>query len=299
MSLRIIPWVPVTAAMLTSNVSEAGDPAAYNPATSYAAGAQVTDTTAHLIYESRVAANVGNTPATSPTQWLKIGSTNRYACLDQRVSSRTTNADSIVMGIAYGDMVTDVCFLNLDADSIDITVTDPVDGLVFAQTYSLVEGGEIDDYYAYFFNPIELSNRLYVGGLPPYPSATVTITINKPGGTAACGMCGVGFGRDSGDAEFGLSLGLDDYSQKNTNTFGDTALVEGAYADNMSLTAWVKRGKSAALIRRLTSLRAKPAFYVGEGTMSDTLLYGWPETWRCVLTYPNEDIYTISFKGLT
>lgn len=299
MSVRIIPWVQVTTAMLTSNVSEASDPAAYVPATSYAAGVQCTDTTTRLIYESRVAANLGNTPATSPTQWLKIGSTNRHACLDQRVASRTTRADAIVMGITLGSMVTDVCLLNLDADSVVVTSTDPVDGLVFNQTFSLIESGEIDDYYAYWFNPIELSNRLYVPDLPPYPNATISITINKPGGVAACGVCGVGFGRDSGDAEFGLSLGLDDYSQKDANRFGDTALVEGAYADNMSLTAWVKRGKSAALIRRLTGLRAKPAFYVGEGTMSDTLLYGWPETWRCVLPYPNEDIYTITFKGLT
>lgn len=49
----------------------------------------------HKVFESLQAANTGNYPLISPTWWIEVGSTNRWAMFDGAVSSQTTNADEI------------------------------------------------------------------------------------------------------------------------------------------------------------------------------------------------------------
>lgn len=49
----------------------------------------------HKVYESLQAANTGHYPLISPTWWVEVGSTNRWAMFDGAVSSQTTNADEI------------------------------------------------------------------------------------------------------------------------------------------------------------------------------------------------------------
>lgn len=49
----------------------------------------------HKVFESLQAANTGNYPLISPTWWIEVGSTNRWAMFDSAVSSQTANADLI------------------------------------------------------------------------------------------------------------------------------------------------------------------------------------------------------------
>lgn len=67
----------VTAANVTSNVPET-PPAAYNPATSYSIDGTAsvlsgTNNTTADVYRSLVNSNLGNAPASSPAQWLFLG----------------------------------------------------------------------------------------------------------------------------------------------------------------------------------------------------------------------------------
>lgn len=73
MSFSLGRRVAVTDAILTSNVPDAM-PAPYNAGTSYAAGAAcaVITGTVGEVYESRVNANLGNAPGSSPAQWRHI-----------------------------------------------------------------------------------------------------------------------------------------------------------------------------------------------------------------------------------
>lgn len=299
-SMRVVPRTVVTPAMVTySNVSTAGDPAAYNPATSYSTGNQVTDPATALIYESRVNTNVGNTPATSPTQWLKIGSTNRMAMFDQRVSSRTTNANTIVQTFALGVAADSLIFKRLVAQSVTVQITDPVDGAQDPVTINLVSDGGIDDYWEYCFSPVLLDTGALFLDLPPYVNATITVTIDNTGGTAECGLCHVGMSFGAGASEWGLEKGIDDYSIKDTNQYGDAALVEGEYSEVMNFVVHVDRNYSSAFEQLLTSQRAQLAMYIGSDLFADTAVYGWPDTWRRIFKHLPRDVYTVSLKGAT
>lgn len=73
MSFSPVRAVAVTSDNLTSNVPEAM-PAAWNNLTSYGEGDSVALITGTVgeVYESRVAANLGNDPAASPDQWRHV-----------------------------------------------------------------------------------------------------------------------------------------------------------------------------------------------------------------------------------
>lgn len=301
--MKLIEPISVTLDMITSSdATSADDPAAYNAATTYALDTEaapvlVTDVAAQLIYRSRQAGNTGHTPASSPDWWELVGSANKTAMFDQRVSSQTTNADSLTVSIAVQENVSALILLNVESDTAQVSVNDPIDGLVFDQTQTLIE--DVTDYDEYCFAPVTYKRKAVFLDLPPYPDATITLTLARPGNTVACGVCGVGFALPGGVTETGLEMGIDDYSEKSTSAYGLSSLVEGDYADVMSLTAWVRRSASDVFANRLTALRARPAFYVGASAQSATLIYGWPEAWRRVFRYPEHDVYSISFKSLT
>ena len=74
--MRVVPPLKITDALLTSSgVVEPAAPAAYNPATAYAAGDIVAVAADFTIYESLEDANTGHTPKSSPTWWRILGPT--------------------------------------------------------------------------------------------------------------------------------------------------------------------------------------------------------------------------------
>lgn len=301
--MRVGEPITITLAMITaSNATAAGDPAAYNAGTTYGLDTEavpvlVTDVAAQLIYRSRQAGNTGHTPATSPDWWELVKSANKTAMFDQRVASQTTNADSLVVSFVLGQNANSLVLMNTDADSAQVVINDPTDGLVFDETQTLIE--DVTDYDEFSFAPVVYKRKALFLNLPPYPDATYTLTLLRPGNTVGCGVCGVAYAVPAGDAEWGLEMGIDDYSEKVASSIGLVALEEGDYSDVMSLTARVKRAASDALAQRLTRLRARPAFYIGADQYAETVIYGWPETWRRVFRYLNEDVYSIAFKTLT
>lgn len=77
--MKVVPPITITDARLTSTTALETAPAAYNGATTYAAGDQVSVTTGHtsLVYVSLQASNTGHTPASSATWWRLV--TTLYA----------------------------------------------------------------------------------------------------------------------------------------------------------------------------------------------------------------------------
>jgi len=77
---------------------------------------------AHKIYESRQAANTGNTPSSSPTWWEDLGYDNRWQVFDLSVQSQSDQATSMTWVLRPGSTVDSAAILNIDADSVRIRV---------------------------------------------------------------------------------------------------------------------------------------------------------------------------------
>jgi hypothetical protein len=301
--LKIIrPMTVDDAALADSNVLE-NDYPAYNAGTTYALGDRViyvtTDT--HWIVESLQNSNTGHTPTgeAPDTWWLKIGNTNRWKMFDQSVQSQTENADSIEVEIIADGIASGLALLNVSAATANITVTDAIDGEVYNEDFNLTSDSGIQDWYAYFFEPIVRMSELAVTDLPSYAGATISVTLTDTGNTAKCGALILGQFRELGDTQYGMSLGITDYSVKQQDDFGNYTILERAYRRRAELTLWVQNGFVDQLHTTLASFRAEPTVYIGADEFGASIIYGFYKDFDINVSFPTHSICNLQLEGLT
>lgn len=294
-ALFVVPLEITSPGALTStDVDTSADPAAYDVGHTYAAGDQSTSSDA--VYQSLAAGNIGNA-VSDVTKWVRVGAINKFRMFDRKVGSQTEKADSIEVVITPVSVVDVVSVRNVEALTVTVVQETAEEGIVYSKTVELDD--PVGDWYEYFFAPITRQTEALFNGLSPFTDATYTITVDNPGGTAKCGELLMGAALDAGMTEAGVSVGIDDYSLIAADEFGVRDIVERDFADNMDLTVYVQRGKSPTLRRLLTHNRATPILVIASDARSDAQVYGLAESWRCVLSYPDMDVYNITMKGLT
>ena len=111
---------PINIALTTTNVPETDYPE-WAVGTTYALEDRVIVASDHNVYESLASLNLGNTPSTSPDKWALVGKTNAYKCIDDKVSTQTTNATSIIMTFPTLKG-TSIAFLNVECSTIKVEV---------------------------------------------------------------------------------------------------------------------------------------------------------------------------------
>jgi hypothetical protein len=101
------------------------------------------------------APNVGHDPATdlaleTPIWWKEVSATNRWKPFDQKNGSQVSQATSLTYKITPGALFDSIAFINVDAVSIHVTVTDPAAGanpdviLLEGTTDQLLQEGSSD-----------------------------------------------------------------------------------------------------------------------------------------------------------
>lgn len=234
-----------------------------------------------------------------PGLWLQIGVTNRWNMFDQTVGSQTENATSIAVSILAAERLDSVALLNIAAASVQVTMTDEVDGVVYDQTVSTVFDSGITDWYAYFFEPIVRRTDVLFDDLPPYAGATIGITLSEPTGTAACGVCVLGLSREIGGTQYGVSIGIQDYSLKQRDDFGNYSVLQRAFSKRGKFNVNVENGMVDALQVLLAEYRATPIVYVGADAYGSTLIYGFFKDFSVLIPNSAYSICDIEIEGLT
>lgn len=299
MPLKVTQPITITDSNMTSTVPET-DYAAYNAATTYAVGNRVIRTQTHRIYESLVASNIGNTPETSPTKWLDIGPTNKYAMFDTVNSTQTSQATSIVVTITPGQVVNTVGLLNLDATSVRVKMTSSPTGTVYDTTVNLNDNGTINDWYQYYFTPIQRRTDVVFTDLPSYGNGVIEITITYTSGTAKCGTCIVGFSKTLGNfVTLGASVGIQDYSRKEKDQFGNYILIQRSYSKKMKCMLTIENTQIDAFQSFMASLRTTPCLWIGNENYSSTYIYGFYKDFDVVINYPTFSECNLEIEGLT
>lgn len=287
------------AAFLSSNVA-ATDEAAWDSGTTYALGdrVQVDATDSHKIYESLQAANTNHIPASSPTWWVEVGSTNRWAMFDGVVGSQTTNADTVTVSLRASGRIDSVALLNLTAASVSVTMTDATAGVVYERSQSMVWDGGIADWWSWMFEPIVRRPDVVFGDLPPYSDAQIDIVIDNTGGTAGIGVCVLGLSREIGGTAPGASIGIQDYSTKTTDDFGNVSVTERAYAKRANLAVNIEASLVDEVQRLLAAYRAQPIVYHADDQFAALIIYGFYREFSVVIPGPFRATCNIEIEGL-
>lgn len=302
-SLAIVRPMALTDAMLiATNVPET-DYDAWSSAATYALGERVILVSTHKVYESLQASNTNKPPATEPTWWIEVSATNRWKAFDTKSSTQTQAPAGSPKTISYqirpGVAVTSVSLFNVTGGtSIRLRVIDPVYGTVYDKTTSLaivpVSGG----WWAWFFGDRQGPNKFSAGDLPSYPSADLYIDVT---GTDALALGVIAFGQQRRwgiGVKMGVRAGIQDYSRKETNDFGDVEIVERAYADRVRMDLLMKTSEVDALHAYLATVRATPCVWVGCDLYEVTQIYGFYKSFEIMIPYANLADCELDLEGL-
>ena len=296
--MRIIKPVDVTPAILTSSNVPETDYAAWSAATAYAVGDKVMYNQRN--YEALVAHTGANpeTDASDPPKWLDLGATNRWRMFDDKVGSLTEQAGSIAVELQPGAVINSVALFNLLGRSATVTLTDPVDGIVYQRTVSLVDAG-VSDWYEWFFAPIGRQTDFVLLDLPAYGTATLSVTIDNASDTAAVGHLVMGRQAELGVAVYGSGVGITDYSRKETDDFGNSVVVERSFSKRAEFDVVVETPQIGRVQRLLASLRAQPVVWIGAEGYESTFLFGYYRDFQISISGPSVSDASITVEGLT
>lgn len=299
----IVPIAITPARLTSSNVAEA-DYAAYNGSTAYVTGNRVIYN--HHIWEA-LASTTGTTPGaetTLPKKWLDLGATNRYKMFDKQTETAwvigqvTENANSIDVTIAPGLVVDSIGFVGLDGTSVQVIMTDPIDGVVYNTTSSIVDYGA-SDWWEYFFKPFSRNDSLTLFDLPSYGSATIRVIISYTSSVAKCGMLVIGQRYDVGSAVYGTGIGYTSFSLTEVDDFGNVTIRRRGSKKYVDFDVRVDNTRVNDVTRTLDRLKDTPTIYSGEDSYNGvTIVMGLYDNLYTTIANPAVSEMNLTVRGL-
>lgn len=288
------------AQFVSSNITEDDYPV-YSAVTTYAKGDRVIVLSVHLVYESVVDSNLGNDPldtTADPAKWVKVGATNRWSMFTDPISRQSSVAEEIVTTIAPG-RINAIAFFNLDATEIELTLTDPVEGVVYTNTIDLNDSAAITDWYSYFFEPITRKKDVSLFDLPAYGAAELEIRVKAPGGTAKCGRVVVGLQKDIGLTKWGAQFSIINYSSMQFDSFGNYLGLKKPFAKRANCEVWIRNNKLETIRSTLDQYRDEPLVWstAQENYEGLTLIYGIYKDVSQVIRHPQDSMCLMEIWG--
>lgn len=277
--------------------------AEYDADAAYDEGDKIMVSAEHTVYYSLQTANAGNAPATSGSWWIETGSTNPWISFDAKVGSQTQRAGAISFELAPG-LVEGIAFFNLYAATIDVVLTDPVEGVVFNTTVDLIQTTNVFDAYSYCFSEILTSKNHVVTEIPPYSGATLQISINA-GSDADTAKCGeIVFGRVSslGLTQYSPYMEILDFSTKSEDDYGNFEVIERPFKKGISCDITIINSMLEYVQNIFEEYRATAAVWIITETatlLSPYLAYAFYKRFTVITKYLSKSTVTIELIGLT
>ena len=115
---------------------------------------------------------------------------------------------------------------------------------------------------------------------------------------AAAGHFVVGAVKQLGTALYGTSVGINDYSRKTTDDFGNTVVIQRSFSNRAEFDVALDTSEVARVRRLLAELRATPVVWIGEETYEATILFGFYKDFQIVFSGPTVSDCSITVEGV-
>lgn len=302
--LKIVQPQPVSdSVLLNTDVPESSHPV-WAAGTTYALGARVHLVSTHKVYESAIAGNIGNNPA-SALQWVEVGPTNRWALFDRSNSTQTVKSTSFFYELAPVAAFNAVAMLGLTgAQTLRVrvthaTITGPfLDGALYDRTLDLTSLPAQAGWWEWFYGERRGPTLAVLADVPGVIGSELRIDVT--GTTAlAAGVLVFGQAKELGLlVRQGARVGIQDYSRKEVNDFGDTVLVQRAFAKRASFEIPIKAELVDEAIDYLASIRATPCLFIAPRYES-AVIYGFYKEFDVNIAYSVVSECSLQVEGLT
>lgn len=299
--LVVVSPLTITDAMLTtSNVAET-DYSAWSSGATYALDDRVILTSTHKVYQSLQAGNTNKDPVTQPLWWIEVSPTNRWKALDTSVSTQTAQPTSITYSFTPGQAVNTIAALNIiGANLLTVTMTSALaGGTVYTKTVDLTSVPSESDWWAWFYATRSSPTQLILTDLPSYSDAVINFSLSGGSGLAV-GVIMLGRQRAFGvGIQYGARIGIQDYSRKEKNDFGDTVLVQRAFAKRANFDMYVAKAEVDSFQNFLAEVRATPCLWIGSTDYESTTIFGFYKNFDILISYPTYADCSLELEGLT
>lgn len=299
--MEVLKPTSFTSAMLVSSTATDGYPT-WDSGTTYTTG-QIVVYNGRLYESIHPTGHNNNQPDISPTYWVDIGPSNRFAMFDRTVTYGTSATTTMTVVIATG-IIDSIALIGLQADIATITVRDGLSGpIVFEKVIGLLDTS-VTDWYQYFLSsPLLKRTQVIVSDIPPYSNAHVTLTLTSAiSSEVKIGEFIFGTLTEIGGTQYGASAGIIDYSRKETDEFGNVVFVERPFSKRVNASVFVENFRLNRVQQTMYSLRATPAVWV----FSDSpeleeamVVYGFYRDFSTDIAYPAHSIMSLEIEGLT
>lgn len=205
--------------------------------------------------------------------WLDRGPANRHAMFDQRSRRVSSRGDDITVSVAPGELVNALALINVKADALSITVTDPVDGEVYSAQVDMLDLSNVYDIYTWCFAPILKKSTAVLLNLPFYPAADITVSATNPGETVQIGELVFGQVIDIGIMLYDMAISGTDYSKTTVDDEGNTTLKVGSYAKEVSYPVKLLSSRLNYISKVFDDLRGRPAVFIGLEDREESIIY--------------------------
>lgn len=297
--MRVIKSIVTTDTILTSsNIAEDEYPA-WVASTSYNASDRVIYE--HEIYEAILAHTNTIPPNLDQTNWLDIGATNRYRMFDNIISSVSSQSGGIEFTLTPNQSVTSISFLNVNATTVRVVMSDPVEGVVYDQTKVLRTVSGITDYYSYFFSPITTtldSNTAVFLDLPNKPSASITVYVQSGSGLVEVGEVVYGKQTIVGRTNYGTAIGIKSFSRKEVDEFGKVTVIKRKNSKYADYDVDIDNINLSNVQRFFSDIDSVPCLFVGNPDLEELIVYGFYSDFKATISFPTVSKCTLRVEGL-
>lgn len=229
--------------------------------------------------------------------WVRMGWTNRYRMFNDGVDSRSTAATTMTAEVATGQTVSDIALLGVSGNSATVTITDPVDGVVFNETKGLTDIG-VPDYWEWHYQPYQFFDEALFEPAPYYPGATIEVTIDGAG-QVELGRLVLGMSTEVGITNLGTSVSNLSYSTRDRDGFGNLILKTKRTVKLVDYQVTVPTGSVSFARSLMDSLDNVPTLFSGsnaEGYGSITI-FGVIQDFRLVYSGHTLSDMTLTVEG--
>lgn len=303
--MKIINPIDVNDSILTSSTilePDATQGEVEWSAGSYVVGDEVIKSSTHRRY--RCAVDTTDDPEVgvnkAPPTWVDIGATNKYRMFDDKNGSKSIVSSPLTLELTPNQPCTAISgFYISGATSIEVTMTDPTDGVVYSEFVEMQDNDDIVDYYEWFFYPIIAINEFILFDLPTYPNATIKVEIT---GTGDIQVGSMPFGTQTaiGIANYGSGLDLIDMSRKEKDEFGNYTIVERPSYDIVDFDLKIQTNRSRYINNLIRQYKTKPVvWFGGENSETAIFVFGYYKQFRVIIDAPTLSTANLQIEELT
>lgn len=302
----VIPPIAVTDSnLVSSTVAEpsAGE-AAWNSATSYTVGQVVIRTTTHRKYENQIAGVDSGLPESTPTRWLDIGPTNKWAMFDQNRNAQTVATTTMTIEILPGKRINSVAVLGVQASTVTITMMVGAT-TVYGPVVKNMNGRLTATWSDYFFGEFNYVPSLVLTDLPPYAGAKIIIKLDNASSLdVKCSAVVIGSKIYLGKVQYNASSDSLNFSKIERDEFGNSLLIPRRTIPKTNQTLWVDKNNVNTLRAVREQLNAVPALWSGLDEQYDDdyfesiLIYGIYKQFEINLSQPSFCEATLELEEL-